>query len=248
MKRWWLVGALLLSLGINLGLVAQGLMARRGAPPPPTSEEPPRPSPGPGAPDLGDRPSGEVPRVLERMADDLELDGEVREQFLEVHHRFLARTLRGRRHLGEIQSALRQQILAQEPDRQAIDRLLQQSARTHYELEKTFVETLLAGRAMLDSEQEDRYTLMLKRWRRSREARRTLERWRGPGALGDGPPGELRGPRFRPGAPGDAPRARPPSLAPADPGAMPDDPDGNTGNDSDPGNDTDTGNPSPGVE
>lgn len=200
MKSRWLMVALLLSLGINLGLVIGSLSNRRaqGAPtttehvtpsqedtatPPeaPPSSEPAPSDPSEPPPDRAttDRaPRRDPPPFLQRMADDLGLEGELRRRFLGQQMRFLAHTLEGRRRLGELQASLRREVTSESPDRQQIDRLLQESARIHYRLERTFVENLLAGREVLDEGQQRRYFEMLNRWRRARETRRFLERRR----------------------------------------------------------------------
>lgn len=173
--------ALLLSLGVNLGLVIGSLSKGRQQPVPAeeTGETGKAGETGEEVPHDDRRPRREPPPMLQRMADDLGLEGELRQRFLGQQMRFLGSTLEGRRRLGELQNALRLEVTSEAPNRQRIDRLLQESARVHYHLEKTFVENLLAGREMLDDEQEKHYFEMLVRWRRGRETRRILDRWHG---------------------------------------------------------------------
>jgi Spy/CpxP family protein refolding chaperone len=176
-KRWWLVIALLLSLGVNLGILA-AVAARR--PPKPAPEPPPREEafPGPG-------PEGPPPRVT-RLADRLGLEGEQRRRFVALQLRFFADTVRLRTQQLETYRALRQEMTAREPDRARIQSLLQESARLHRALEQAMVRDVIASREVLDPEQERLYLEI-------------ISRLRPPGARPGGPDVEdQRPPRRRP--------------------------------------------------
>jgi Spy/CpxP family protein refolding chaperone len=181
-KRWWLVIVLLLSLGMNLGLLASRPWrgsdwrspAWRGAAP--TAEGPP------GEP--GDR----LPRFAERMAAELGLRGEQRDAFVERQRVFFEQTLDARDRFLRLQAELRREVTAEEPDREAVDELLARISEAHVDLERAFVDNLLDSREILDPEQEQRLMRLLQRLRSSRERERLRrgerppwgERW-GPG-------------------------------------------------------------------
>lgn len=232
MKRWWLVIVLLLSLGINLGLLA-AVMAHRlepesppsppdnrpatvahpPAPAPPATprvEESPVPSPEPDAsptpaspqrtetprreetrrpsarprveeepgpgPGLGPGegpegpgpegpPEGDPPR-LTRLADELGIEGETRQRFLDIQWRLFERTSRLRIQQDEVHRELRRALVRGTPDRQRIQTLLNESARIHRALETALAENVLATREVLTPEQERRYLQFVARSRR----------------------------------------------------------------------------------
>ena len=194
MKRWWLVIALLLSLGAKLGLLAGRAWQR---------------SPGSGLPGSGpavdSSPAAErPPRFALRMAGELGLRGEQREAFLERQRLFLEQTLDARDRFGRLQAELRRTVIAGEPDRQAVDQLLVEISEAHVDLERAFVNNLLDTRELLGPEQERRFMRLLQQLRSSRERER------------------LRGdrPSWRERPPAEDPAAGPPAEGPpeADPG------------------------------
>ncbi len=170
MKRWWLVIVLLLSLGVNVGLLASRPWRGPGA-----SGERPGESP-------AVRPADRPPRFALRMADELRLRGERRAAFLERQRLFLDETLAARERFGSLQAELRRQLIAAEPDREAVDELLEQIAAAHVELERAFVGNLLDSRELLGPERERRFLRLLQQLRSSRQRERPLpgerSRWR----------------------------------------------------------------------
>ena len=170
MRRWWIVIALLLSLGVNVGLLAS-VAVRRLSPPqaaPPADAGPgPERRPGPGRPGAAPEGApGNNPARLVRLADHLGLEGEVRRQFLEIQWRFFERTARLRFRQGEVHRELRRTIVRGEPDRQRIDALLGESARLYRGLEEALVESVVASRAILPPEEEREYLRLVGRLRR----------------------------------------------------------------------------------
>lgn len=143
MRRWWLVVALLLSLGVNLGLVGM-IVARRAL----------------SRPALLDRfERAESPG--ERLADRLGLVGEERRDFLALQSR-LAETLRRERpRLHEARGLLRDKLVRESPDRRAIDRLMAEAAAAQTALDRAFVENALATRQILRGEAYDEYLRFL---------------------------------------------------------------------------------------
>lgn len=205
MSRRWLGLALLLSVGVNAGILATLAVERlrdgAGATTPaegegpgaveppdgveadggpgtelsPDAEEPPgRPSEPPAVPP-------EVGRRLDVLADRLGLAGEDRRRFLEIQQRFFRETFRHRQEVFARQRALRQELVAPEPDRarvaEALDRLT--AARTS--LERSFVETVLESRELLDPAQEGEYLRFVARLRAPGEGGRRGGPPRGPG-------------------------------------------------------------------
>lgn len=201
MKRWWLVIALLLSLGVNLGILA-ALAVRR--PPRPGPEAPP-PAGEQNLPDPN--PEGPPPRVT-RLADRLGLEGEQRRRFVDLQARFFADTVRLRTQQMEAYRALRRELTSREPDRTRIESLLQESARLHLALEQAMVRNVIASREVLDPGQERLYLEVLSRLRPpgarpgglgAQDPRRRRPRWRPPWRPEGPGPGRPQG---RPDGPG----------------------------------------------
>jgi hypothetical protein len=199
-KRWWIVIALLLSLGVNVGLLASVAVRRMsppqaalpaGAGPGPEGRQPGPEGPArPGAaPEGPEGPPANNPARLVRLADHLGLEGETRRRFLEVQWRFFERTARLRFRQGEVHRELRRTISRGEPDRRRIDALLDESARLFRGLEEALVESVVESRAILPPQEEREYLRLVGRLRRQgppalegqRPQRRPLPPWeRGP--------------------------------------------------------------------
>jgi hypothetical protein len=156
MKRWWLVIALLLSVGLNLGILGSIVAARRAPQPGPRE-----PRPGAGAVNPAANP---LPR-LPRLADRLGLEGEERRQFIDVQWTLFQKTARLRLQRGEVHRELKRELSRDEPDRQKLDRLLGESARLHSAMERALVDSVLASRDLLGPEQERKYLRFVGRLR-----------------------------------------------------------------------------------
>jgi Heavy-metal resistance len=154
-KRWGLVIALLLSVGLNLGILA-AIAARRAGPP-----LQPRGGPKPEIATPGVDP---LPR-LPRLADRLGLEGETRRKFLDIQWNLYQETSRLRLQLGEVHREIRREMIRREPDRQRVDQLLNESARIYLALERSLVRNILATRELLDPEQEREYLALIGRLR-----------------------------------------------------------------------------------
>ncbi len=210
MKRWWLLIALLLSVGINVGILATLAFQGRS-----TGEEPAgvtstgavEPAGDP-APDLLPR-DGRRPPVVQRMADELGLEGEKRAAFVEIQQTFFEQTLAARSRMARLQREIRLVVTSGNPDREQADRLLVELSAAHTDLERAFVTNLLDSRELLDGQQERRFMHFLRRMRQVRGdvERRFRDRWQGlEERRGRGGPH----PRGRRGAE----RPRPPEPAP----------------------------------
>ncbi len=195
MRRWWLVIALLASLGINLGLV--GVVVARSR----TAGDWDR-----GRPDLG----GPDPGA--RLADRLRLEGSERGRFLELQRR-LAESVRGEREMiGRLRQELRAELIAPRPDRGRIDALVAQIAERQEALDRAFVENVLESRSELSGRALDAYLRFVERFAQPRPpggGEPMRERSLGPRAQRRGPP-----PEEGPGGPAPPPPTAPPGDRP----------------------------------
>ena len=144
MKRWWLVIVLLLSLGINVGILAALATGRLGR-----EEARPR------TPFEG--PMNDGRDLARRMG----LDEEGGRNFRELHRRFQERTQEQRRQSMDMRRQLLEQLTAEEPDREKIEDILVRLSEAESEMERALVETTLSARQLLDPEQERRYLRFL---------------------------------------------------------------------------------------
>jgi Heavy-metal resistance len=155
-RRWWLVIALLLSVGINIGLLAAVIVRRLDVRAAGEKERP-------GPPEAGV--SGDpLPRVV-RLADHLELEGEPRRRFIDLQVRFFQETLRLRLEMGELRRELRRELVSRDPDPERVERLTRESSRIHLALEVATTRNVLATREILDPRQERQYLRILSRLR-----------------------------------------------------------------------------------
>lgn len=154
MRRWWLVIALLLSVGLNVGILA-AIAARHGG-------SPPEPR-GANAPEIAG--GKDTLPLLPRLADRLGLEGEKRRKFLDIQWNLYQETSRLRLQLGEAHREIRRELTRREPDRQRVEQRLNESARIYLSLERSMVSNVLATRELLDPEQERQYMALIGRLR-----------------------------------------------------------------------------------
>ncbi len=152
MRRWWLVIALLLSLGVNVGILATLAVQRARRPPPLAWEQPEGPPRG-------------IRRGLDRLADALGLEGEKRQRFLEVQRQFFLGVAQHRRELRRLHQELRRELTAAEPDEPRIRQLVADLGRTYAGFEELTAGAILESRRLLDDEQSRRYLQLLGRLR-----------------------------------------------------------------------------------
>lgn len=188
MKRWWLVIALLLSLGLNVGILLTLAVDRHATAGHPAWWGRGRPGMERPGPPGGERPGS--PR-LERLAGELGLQGEARERFVAIQRHFFEAAVAAHRRRMGLQRQLREELTAPAPDRQRVEKLVEALGENQLAFEKAFTASVLDTRELLDPEQERRYLRFLGRLR---------------GVLGEGPPGGgLHGPPGRGVPPGTAP-------------------------------------------
>jgi hypothetical protein len=141
--------ALLLSVGVNVGLLAAILAARLR---PPVAEERQPPA---------------VER-LQKLADRLGLQGEARRSFVAYQRRFFFETARDRRRLGSVNRDLRLELIAENPDPQRVEQLTAESSDLYRKLERALAGNVLATRKLLDPRQEKIYLDLIRQLRPGR--------------------------------------------------------------------------------
>jgi len=146
MKPIWLWIALLLSVGVNLGVLATiGTHRLR---------EPARW-------DRGPREEGPPP--VERAANHLGLEGEKRDAFVQIQTDFFQGMMESREELETLRRQLRRELMAENPDRAVVDGLIDEMGQAYSRLDRVFVDNVLESREILDSDQEKRYFEILER-------------------------------------------------------------------------------------
>lgn len=229
MKRWWLVVLLLLSVGLNLGLLAQRARAEKKAraalaaeesaaearaeaaeaaaaaepatapavPTDPNGENQP-PEPRPREPQLlenpprNPRPPREKPpflvKLMNRMANEVGVEGEKRQKFLAIQQGFFERTFDTREELRRRQQALRQNLVSPQPDRALASRQVEELSQAQKELEQAFLDNYFETTAILDQDQQKRYRRLILELRKMRWDRGAREEAGPQGGPPEGPP------------------------------------------------------------
>ncbi len=212
MTRRWLGLALLLSLGVNAGVLATLAVERlrggdaasaaaAGAPPAgdvgPPPGEPPLPAGGPSAPAPPDAQGGDLPPGMEwrlgQLATHMGLEGDRRTEFLEIQRRFFRETRAAHQKGLELQQSLRRELTAPAPERERLTDILGELGSTRQQLDRALVDAVLATRKLLDPEQEREYLQFLARLRGAGEGPQGGPPRNGPPRNGPPP----RGPRRR---------------------------------------------------
>lgn len=148
MKRGWVWVALLLSVGINIGVLATIGTSRMRAK---ARFERPR--------------DGDRQPPVERLASHLEVEGEIREQFIEIQQDLFRTTRRHQQALHELRSELRTEVANENPDPHRVEELLNEIGVLHVNLDRAMVESVLATKKILDPGQQRRYFRVLERMR-----------------------------------------------------------------------------------
>jgi Spy/CpxP family protein refolding chaperone len=156
-RRWWLVIALLLSVGLNVGILA-AIGARRATL---RGQQGARPQQQAANAANNNDP---VPR-LSRLADRLKLEGDQRRKFLDIQWNLYQETTRLRLDLGEVHRALRKELTRPDADRQRVEALLTESSRLYLALERSLVNNVFATRELLGPEKEAEYLKVVGRLR-----------------------------------------------------------------------------------
>lgn len=166
MRRNWIFLALLLSVGVNCGLLGMGIARHRMRAAEPRDDRP------------GIR-DGRDGRDGSRLADRLELTGEERESFLRLQRELGDRVRDGRRQIDEARRELRQELTSPAPDAARIEQLLLVIHREQDALDRALVANVLATRELLDSPAEREYLLFVERFGGAVAGARSTGRLRG---------------------------------------------------------------------
>ncbi|MEO7795850.1 MAG: periplasmic heavy metal sensor [Thermoanaerobaculia bacterium] len=147
MRRNWIFLALLLSVGVNCGLLGMGIARHRML-----AER---------AREHSDRPPG---RDGARLADRLELTGSARESFLRLQRELAERVHAGRRRIDDARRDLRLELISPEPDRARVEALLAGVLREQEALDRALVANVFAAREVLDGPAEREYLRFVERF------------------------------------------------------------------------------------
>jgi hypothetical protein len=146
-KRWWLVLVLLLSLGVNVGILATIAVARL-------------------RPGLAQKvPQGPPEKRLARLADRLGLAGEERERFLTLQRQFFSGTTRDRKRLQQIYRQVRRELISARPDPGHIEQLLTESSQLYLTIERAVTANVLETRKILKPDQESLFLELIEKMR-----------------------------------------------------------------------------------
>ncbi len=167
MRRNWLFLALLLSVGVNCGLVGMAIVRHRMLSVLARDERLPG-------------------RDGARLADHLELSGEVRKSFMQLQRELAERVQKGRRSIDDSRHALRRELTAPAPDRARVEALLVAIGREQDALDRALVDNVLAARDLLEGPAEREYLRFIERFGGA------ILGPRPPGPPAGAPPGPLR--------------------------------------------------------
>lgn len=220
MKRNLLFLALLLSVGVNCGLLGMGIARHR-------MFQSMFQGPQQGARDDDERPAGREGREGTRLADRLELSGAAREGFLRLQRELADRVHAGRRKIDEARRELRRELTSPAPDRARVEELLSGVAKEQDALDRALVANVYAARELLDGPAEREYLRFVERFGAAvagprppgppPERLRPLlggRRFRGPAGRRDGPDGPPEGPPGSDAPPTDGDRGEGPDDRP----------------------------------
>jgi hypothetical protein len=154
-RRWWIWLGLLLSLGVNAGILATlAVQHLRGGSAPQQSRNAPAPQPAAAEP----RPN--LPNVGV-LADRLGLTGEKRRSFIEAQQVFVMHMREHRFRLVELQAELRAELVAEHPDRAKVESLTQRLGETYSALDRSLADNILTTRDLLTPEQQRRFLVFV---------------------------------------------------------------------------------------
>ncbi len=162
MKRWLPVILLLLSVGLNVGLLIQRNRAAAAREARIEARQEARKE--------RDREGRDRvrERLLERMVDKVGIEGAPRDRFVELHRGFFERTREMREQQRRAERALRENLGSATPDRALAEVQLAEIAEARNEIEKAFVETFFTANAILGPDQKARYRELVAELRRGR--------------------------------------------------------------------------------
>ena len=167
--RWILSAALLLSVGLNVGLLLGDWRSRDASREHPRGDGRERPlsdrsevGPPPGGPP-GRHRDGSTPRGAIRMGQRLGLEGESLEAFVGIQRDFVQDMGRSRRRQSAARQELRRELTSPRPDEERVQVLIAELAEIGAEIDRLLAQHVLASRELLDGEAEERYLDFLDR-------------------------------------------------------------------------------------
>jgi Spy/CpxP family protein refolding chaperone len=174
-KKTWVWVLLLLSLGVNVGILATIGVARFKGDSEPFDSERFDSRRGDQSPDQR-MPRERFKPPNDRMANALKLEGEEREEFVAIQERFFQSMMEQREGLERIRRQLRAEVVTDQPDEERIEMLLAELGQAHSNLDRVMVDNVLRSRQLLGPEQQRRYFQMLRRIREATERGRLRDR------------------------------------------------------------------------
>ena len=102
---------------------------------------------------------------VERLANHLEVEGEIRERFIEIQQDLFRTTRQHQQALHDLRSELRTEVASENPDPHRVEELLNEIGALHMNLDRAMVESVLATKKILDPGQQRRYFRVLERMR-----------------------------------------------------------------------------------
>jgi|CXWL01.1.fsa_nt_gi hypothetical protein len=135
----------------------------------PPLRDPDRPPP-PGGRTPADRGVGQSPAVglrLDRLSDELGLEGSPRERFNQIQREFLSSAWHVRGSLRIAEAEMRRELFAPEPDRARLAEIQGRIEASRSELETLLIDTVLRSRELLDPAQEAIYIRVIGRLRQA---------------------------------------------------------------------------------
>ena len=157
MKRGLLVLALVLSVGMNLGLLGAAVVRHRRFDHGDWERDRFRDRFRDGVPGRFDDPGA-------RLADRLRLEGDVRQRFLARQSELAGKARELRPRIADLERELRRELVAAEPDRERVAAIPGELAAAQSELERAFAESVLATREVLDGDAERDYLKFVERF------------------------------------------------------------------------------------
>jgi Spy/CpxP family protein refolding chaperone len=182
MNRGWII-ALLLSLGMNVGLVVSTIVRSRQSPHRERDHverrlgerqggrrqwngQEGRSRPERDSEDADSR-AGEEPgfqlsdRHLQRLAERLGIEGETRDRFIVLQRDFWRESRSRHQAVDAARRSLHEALSAPNPDPELVEGRLEASSQASAEMERALVEHVLAARSLLEGEPEKRYLRFL---------------------------------------------------------------------------------------
>ena len=171
-KKWLVMLLLMLSVGINIGLLA-GRWTKGKAEKPVAEGPAGSPEQSVAGPD-GERLPPRLQRSMRRMADELELSGEKRKAFSALQRDFFRRSMVGRQRLRTARSELRKELTAPTPDRARAEHWVREMGEAQVDLENAFVANFFQTRDLVEPGQEEKLRRLMARIHKVR--RQLMER------------------------------------------------------------------------